>query len=200
MCLAEPAISTLFGNAYATAPLFLALLTITYVFTAFGSLSIGNFISSQGKTRYILYLTLISVAVGLPIGYVLIMKVGVLGLIITSILTNIPTTILSLYWVKKYYKLTVDWLSSAKIVLSSAIAAASTFLVIMELSFSAPIRLILGIVCFAFVFIVVVLVTRTINRVDLENFRGMVSALGAIGKVLNSVLFFFEKIMKFFNL
>ena len=42
MCLAEPAVSTLFGKTYSTAPLFLALLAIIYIFTAFGSLSTGQ--------------------------------------------------------------------------------------------------------------------------------------------------------------
>ena len=58
MCLAEPAVSTLFGQTYASAPLFLALLSLTYFFPAFGSLSTSNLISSQGKTTFILYLTL----------------------------------------------------------------------------------------------------------------------------------------------
>ncbi len=38
MCLSEPAVSTLFGQTYSSAPLFLALLALTYFFTAFGSL------------------------------------------------------------------------------------------------------------------------------------------------------------------
>ena len=39
MCLAQPAVSTLFGKTYSTAPLFLALLTINYVYTAFEALA-----------------------------------------------------------------------------------------------------------------------------------------------------------------
>jgi hypothetical protein len=47
----------------------------------------------------------------------------------------------------------VDWRSSAKILLSSAIAAASTYTLISELSFSNWIRLIIGVVFFAFVYV-----------------------------------------------
>src|SRR5665647_912934 len=108
ICLAEPAVSTLFGTTYSTAPLFLALLALTYVFPAFGSLSVNNFISSQGKTTFILYLTLLSAAIGLPLGYILIMQLGVLGLIIASTIAGVPTTIISLYWIRKHYGLTVD--------------------------------------------------------------------------------------------
>ena len=52
MCLAEPAVSTLFGTAYSVAPLFLALLAINYIFPAFGSLSTGNFIRAKGKPPF----------------------------------------------------------------------------------------------------------------------------------------------------
>ena len=199
MCLAEPAISTLFGETYSSAPLFLALLGISYLYTSFGNLSIGNFISSQGKTTFILYLTLIQAAIGFPVGYILIMQIGVLGLIITSLVTGIPTAIISLYWIKKHYGLTVDWRSSAKILLSSAIAAALTYVLILELGFSSLIRLLIGVVFFAFVFVVAVLVTRTLNKSDIDNLRGMVSGLGSIGKILNRVLNVIEKLIKTLN-
>jgi O-antigen/teichoic acid export membrane protein len=196
MCLAEPAVSTLFGKTYSTAPLFLALLAINYIFTAFGSLSTGNFISGQGKTTFILYLTLIAAAIGFPMGYILIMQFGVLGLIVTSLVTGIPTTIITLYWIRKHYELTVDWRSSAKILLSSAIAAALTYILILELDFSSLIRLIIGVVFFAFVFVAAALLTQTINKSDIENLRGMVSGLGTIGKIFNRVLNIIEKLME----
>jgi len=199
MCLAEPAVSTLFGQTYSSAPLFLALLAITYLYTTYGSLSIGNFISSQGKTTFILYLTLIQAAIGLPLGYILILQLGVLGLIITSLVTGIPTAIISLFWIRKHYELTVDWHSSAKILLSSGIAAALTYTLISELGFSSLIRLIIGIVFFAFVFVVAALVTQTINKSDIDNLRGMVNGLGTIGKILNRVLNVIEKLMKTLN-
>jgi O-antigen/teichoic acid export membrane protein len=200
MCLAEPAVSTLFGTAYSMAPLFLALLALSYVYTAFGSLSVGNFISSQGKTTFILYLTLIAVAIGLPMGYILIMQFGVLGLIITSLVPGIPTTIISLYWIKKHYELTVDWRSSGKILLSSAVAAALTYVLISELGFSSLIRLIIGVVFFSLVFVAAALLTQTINKSDIENLRGMTSGLGLIGKIINRVLSIIGKLMEIIKL
>jgi stage V sporulation protein B len=195
LCLAQPAVTTLFGETYSTAPFFLALLTINYVYTAFGSLSTGNFISSQGKTNYILYLTLVSVAAGLPLGYVLIMNFGILGLIVTSTVTAIPTTIISLYWMKKHFGLTVDWPSSLKILMSSAITAALTYTLISQLEFSSLIRLVIGVVFFVLVFVLVSLLTKTINKTDLENLRGMTSGLGLIGKIINRILNLLEKAM-----
>jgi O-antigen/teichoic acid export membrane protein len=196
MCLAQPAVSTLFGKTYSTAPLFLALLAITYIFPAFGSLSTSNFISSQGKTTFILYVTLITAAIGFPMGYILILRLGVLGLIVTSLVTQIPFTIIMLYWIRKHYELTVDWRSSAKILLSSAIAAALTYALILELGFSNWIRLIIGAVFFVFVFVAATLLTQTIDQYDIENLRSMVSGLEIIGKIFNRILNIIEKLMK----
>jgi O-antigen/teichoic acid export membrane protein len=196
MCLAEPAVSTLFGETYSTAPLFLALLAISYLFTAFGSLSMGNFIISQEKTTFYLYLFLLQAVIGLPLGYILIMQFGVLGLIVTSTITQIPITIIMLYWIRKHYQLTVDWHSSAKILLSSAIAGALTYVVILTLNFSSLTRLIIGLVFFSVVFITAVLLTQTINKSDMENMRGMTSGLGIIGKTITAILNIIEKLMK----
>ena len=200
MCLAEPAVSTLFGQTYALAPLFLALLSLIYFLPAFGSLSVSNFISSQGKTTFILYLTLISAAIGLPLGYILIMQFGVLGLIITTLVTGIVTTIIPLVWVRKNYELTVDWSSSAKIVLSSSVTAILTYVLVLELGFSSLIRLIIGVVFFAIVFVVATLLIRTINKSDIENLCGMASGLGAVGKIFCRILNIYQKLMETFRL
>ena len=195
VCLAEPAVSSLFGQTYASASLFLALLALIYFLPAFGSLSASNFISNQGKTTFILFLTLISAAIGLPLGYILIMELGVLGLIITTLVTGIVTTIIPLYWVRKNYGLTVDWSSSAKILLSSSVTALLTYFLVLELGFSSLIRLLVGVVFFAVVFVAATLLIKTINKADLENMRSMASGLGIIGKIFGQVLNLYEKLM-----
>ena len=196
MCLAEPAVSTLFGHSYASAPTFLALLALTYFLPAFGSLSASNFLSSQGKTTLIMYLALLSAAIGLPLGYILIMQFGVLGLIITTLVTGVITTVIPLYWVRKNYALTVDWGSSARILLSSSVTALLTYLLVLELNFSSLIRLIIGVAFFALVFIAATLLTKTMNKSDIENLQSMAGGLGVVGKVFCRVLNIYDTLRK----
>ncbi len=195
MSLSEPAVSTLFGSTYNTAPLFLALLSITYMYTAFGNLSTGNLINSQGDTTFNLYLTIITAAIGFPTSYVLIMNFGVLGLIGTALTVGLPSMFISLYWVRKRYGVTVDWKSTAKILLSSAITAALTYIIVAQLSFSSWIRLIIGVAAFLLIIIPVAIVTRTVTRSDVDNIRGMASALGPVGNIVNALLRILEKTM-----
>jgi len=200
MCLAQPAVATLFGSSYTSAPLFLALLAVTYVFTAFGSLTNSNFIISQGKTTFYLYLTLITAAIGFPAGYLLIMRFGVIGLIIISLVGNITSLFIGLFWINKHYGLTVEWKSSAKILTSSLIAAALTYALVAMLPFSSWLRLLIGLVFFTIIFAAATLLTRTLNKSDIDNLRGMTSELGPIGKTINHILNLMEKIMTNFKL
>ena len=197
ICLSEPAVSTLFGNTYASAPLFLALLSITYMYTAFGSLSSGNLIIGQGYTKVNLYLTILTAAVGFPMGYVLIMNFGVIGLIATTLMVGLPSIFGALIFANRRFGVSVDWISTARILLSSAVTAALTYLVVGQMTFSSPIRLVIGVVVFLLILVPIVLMTRTLTRADIGNIRGMVSALGPVGVVVNVFLRLIERIMTF---
>jgi O-antigen/teichoic acid export membrane protein len=195
MCIAEPAVSTLFGATYNAAPLFLALLAASYLYTAFGNLSTGNLIISQGKTTFNLYLTLINAAIGFPMGYILIMQFGVIGLIVTTLTAGLPSIFLSLHWTKKHYGVSVDWRSSTRILLSSGITATLTYAMVSSLGFASWIRLIIGVVFFLVLFVLVALLTRTVIRSDIANLRAMMSDLGPLRGIVNHLLNLIEKIM-----
>ncbi len=195
MCLAEPAVSTLFGSSYNSAPLFLSLLALSYFLTAFGNLSMANLINSQGQTKYILKLTLITAAVGFPLGYALIMTFGVIGLIATSLAASLPTLILGLRFIGKHYGVSVDWKSSARILLSSIVTATITYFVVSELPFASWIRLITGVTLFVVILVPAMLLTKAVTRTDIDNLRNMIGGLGLVGKLLNSLLNMLEKAM-----
>jgi len=199
IALSQPTIFTLFGEKYSYAPLFLALIAISYIYSAFGSLSLGNLINSQGKTKVNLNLTLISSAIGLPLSLLLIPRFGIIGLIIITLTAGIPSLILSLHWVKTHFGATVDWISSAKILLASATAAAITHTSLSQLSFSSWIKLIVGGTIFLFTFLTITLSTRTLDRSDLNNLREMLSELGPLSHLSNFLLDIIEKLITIFR-
>ena len=200
MCLAVPAVYTLFGSTYSSAPLFLALLAGQYLFTTFGSLSIGGLLTGQANTTFILKMAIVTIAVGLPLGYIGIVTLGVLGLIITSLIAGLPALIWGLLFVKKTYGVSVDWLSSAKILVASTIAGTITFGAISVMNFSSWFELLLGAVIFIAILVPSALLVRSISRNDISNLHGMVSGLGAIGRIVGRILDVLEKIMAFLRL
>ncbi len=195
MALAQPGVNILFGDTYSSAPLFLALLAIGYSYAAFGNLSTSNLINSQGHTKFILKTTILTACVGIPIGSVLVLNFGVIGLIITSLIEGLPSMVISLYWIRKNYGVTVNWGSSAKILLSSAIAAATTYTVISVTAFNSWIELLLGAAVFVFSVAVALLLTRAISLQDVNNLRLTVKGLGVLGSIVDKILVFIEKIM-----
>jgi O-antigen/teichoic acid export membrane protein len=200
MCLAVPAVSTLFGGTYSAAPLFLALLAAQYLFTTFGSLSIGGLLSGQGNTGFILKMAILTIGIGFPVGYVGIIYFGVLGLIVTSLIAGLPALIWGLLFVRKTYGVSVDWIASAKILLASAIAASMTFEAISMFSYSSFVELVLGTAIFIIVLVPSALLVRTVSRSDIANLRGMVGGLGLVGGLFSRVLGVLEKIMDVFSL
>jgi len=89
----------------------------------------------------------------------------------------------------------VDWISSAKIIFSSSIAAALTFALVFELGFASWLRLIIGVLFFVPVFIVASVLTETVNWIDINNLRSMVSSLGPLSRIFNKILDVIEKLL-----
>jgi len=83
MALAQPAVSTLFGEKYELTPFYVVIYVSIYLYTAIGSLSTGNLINSQGRTEVNLKLTLITAAMGLSLSVLLVPAFGVMGLLAT---------------------------------------------------------------------------------------------------------------------
>jgi O-antigen/teichoic acid export membrane protein len=194
--LAHPAISTLFGSTYSQAPLFLALLSITYLYPIFGTLSNVSLINGQGQTSFNLIIAVIAALIGFPLGFVLISNYGVLGLIVTTLSISIPSITASLIFIKKRYNVTVHWQSSAKILLSSVTAAALTYVLIIQFNaFTSLAQLIIGVAIFVPTYLITAILTQTFNITDINNLREMLTALGPVHRILNIFLNVIEKLM-----
>lgn len=207
MCLAEPGISVLFVD-YPYAALYLSLLAITYLFCAFGYFSTTNLLNSQGYQSVNLKLTILTACIGFPLGYFLIMRFGVMGLIITTIVQLIPNIAIGLYWIKKKFDVSIDWRSSGKILLASAIPGVITYFVVSNLNFSALMgtfisssriisffELIVGLVVFLTVWAASTLLLGVVSKTDLATLRSMSRGIGFVGKILIRILNLAEKLM-----
>jgi O-antigen/teichoic acid export membrane protein len=198
--LSQPAVYTLFGVNYDSAPTYLSLLSIPYLYSAFGFLSVTNLLNGQGKTKLNLKLTIITASIGFCLGYILTSQLEVFGLIITILVAEIPSLIIGLYWVIKNYGVTVDWSSSLKILASSGLSSLLTYFSISQLLISSWIKLILGTFIFTVLFLLGSIILRTINNEDLNNLREMVKGLGPLSSIIVFVLNLYEKTQKFLKI
>jgi putative peptidoglycan lipid II flippase len=199
MALAQPAVSTIFGEQYQFTPLYLALYVILYLYTALGFLSAGNLINSQGKTNLTLKLATISFTLGIILSLILIPKFGILGLIASHLTAGTPSLIIALWWIKKHYNATVDWKSSTKILIASATAAIPTYIISTQLSLHNWITLILGATIYLITYIITAILTGAINKTDTKTLKEILNTLGPLAPILNTPLNIIDRLITKFQ-
>jgi len=199
MVLSEPLVFAVVGTEYTDAPFFLTLYSVTYLYTGIGNLSLLNFLSGQGKTQITMKMALLTLCMGLLLGWTLIPQFGVVGLIVTHLLAGFPSLISGLWWVRKHFGATIDLVSSAKIFLASGVAAVVTYLLLSQLNYSYWIELITGGVCFLAVYLVTAPLIRAVDKKDVRNLREMLSGLGPLSYIFNIPLKIIEKLSGVFE-
>jgi len=194
--LSKPMISTLFGEKWVYAPFFLTLYVIGNLFTIFGSLSLGNLLTGLGETKMLMKLSLLTLSLGIPLAFLLIPTLGIVGVILTSLSAGLPSMFCGLYWIWKRYEAKADFQSSTKIFIASAIAAMTTYLSLNFLNTADWMRLITGGVIFLAVYVLTAPAIGAINQNDINNLRTMLSGLGIISKLINIPLSVAEKVTR----
>lgn len=195
MVLSKPMIGTLFGNKWTYAPLFLTLYVVDNLFTIFGSLSLGGLLAGLGETKTQMKLSLITLIIGIPLAFLLIPTMGIIGLILTSIIAGKPSLIIGLHWIWKKYKAKVDINLSIRILAASAAAATTTFLAMNFIACTDWIELAIGALTFLATYLIAAPAIGAVNQTDIRNLKTMFSGLGLISKLINIPLAAMEKLL-----
>jgi len=194
MVLSKPMISTLFGDKWTYAPFFLTLYVTSNLLVIFGIIIMGSFLAGLGETKMLMKLSLLTLSFGLPLAFLLIPTLGIVGVILGSIFAGIPSMSWGLYWIWKHYEAKTDFQSSAKIFTASAIAAITTYSSLNFLNTSDWIRLVTGGIVFLAVYILTAPLIGAVSQSDINNLRTMLSGLGIISKLINIPLALAEKV------
>jgi stage V sporulation protein B len=193
MALSGPLISTLSGQKYAYAPFLLTIYVIGNLFAVLGSLSSGSLLSGLGETKMLMKQSIVTLSIGLPLGFLLIPTLGVIGLIIANTFAGLPSMFWGLYWIWKHCQAKADFQSSAKILLASAIAALAAYLPVSLLNTADWIKLTVGVIIFLVVYIFGAPIIGAVSQTDINNLRAMLSGMGFISKIINIPLSVAEK-------
>ena len=193
--LSSPLIGTLYGDKWFDAQLFLSLAAIIHLFDAFGILSVNSLLTANGETKLLLKLNLLSISIGIPLGFWLIPQFGVPGLFLVDIIDTFPGMVIALYWTWKRYGVRFEPIVSTKILLSSGFASVATFLFLNFFTASDWIKLISGSPFFLITYLITLPLVGAVNQEDLKNLKTMFSSLGIVSKLLNILLLIIKKIL-----
>jgi O-antigen/teichoic acid export membrane protein len=194
MALSGPMVGTLYGEKYVYGPFFLTISVAGTLFAVLGSVSTGSFLLGLGETGMLMKQSIITIAVGIPLGLLLIPTLGITGLIIASILAGVPSMLWVLYWIWKHFGAKADFQSSAKILSASAIAAFTAYLPTIFLNTANWIKLIIGLTIFLIVYVMSAPAMGAVSQTDINNLRTMFSSMGVVSKIIDVPLSAAEKV------
>jgi O-antigen/teichoic acid export membrane protein len=196
MVLAQPIIGTLYANKWLEAPWFLVLSVSINLLAVVGNLAVQSLLTGVGETKLLMKLNLLAIAIGVPLGFLLIPLFGIVGVIVSALVSVSPGVVLSLYFAWRRYGVTVDFRVSSRILLSSVIAAGATYALLSVLNVPQWLQLVSG----GFLFLGVYMLTAprigAISLMDIRNLQAMVSGLGIISKLLQVPLGIMEKVLQ----
>jgi O-antigen/teichoic acid export membrane protein len=116
LAAADLLIDILYGKAYLQSSYFLELLTIAYLPYAFGYSVLIPYFSGTGNTKMIMFMNIVEALGTLApaLILVLLLKLGISGLLLAIIISNVGPTAFGLYSAQKYLRVKVDYSSLAR--------------------------------------------------------------------------------------
>jgi len=196
MVLSAPMISTLYADKWLYAPFFLTLYVAGNIAVLLGNLSWPGLLTATGETKMLMKLSALSLCIGIPLAFLLIPPLGIIGVIIVGYGYGIPNLIIGAYWTWKRYETKPDLLNSGRILLASTIAGATTYLFLNIFVAAAWITLAIGATLFLVMYLISAPLIGAINQMDINNLRVMFSGLGIISKVIEIPLTIVEKSLR----
>ena len=199
MVLSKPIVGTVFGDKWLDAPFFLTLCAGTYLIVLFGNLSLNTLLTAVGETRLLMKLNLLDLSIGVPLGFVLVPFLGIVGVILGNFIAVMPGLFVGLYFIWKRYGFSIDLRASSRILLASLIAAAATYLSTGLLNVTYWLQLTCGVLLFLSVFLLCAPLLGATSLSDLNNLRAMMSNWGILLKFMQIPMALMEKALNVRN-
>jgi O-antigen/teichoic acid export membrane protein len=186
LATAKPALTLFVGQAYATGTVPLMILTGVYAVTLIGA-ALSPLFLARGETLIASGISIITVAINLSTGYVLIPTNGIVGASIARGLGMVSSTVLILAFLKRRIDLRIDVQAIVKSLIAGGVMALFVFLIQIPLynQLLMPVYVSAG----AVVYLIMLRLLRAIRSEDTDLiWRYFGSKLSFIGRILTKVL------------
>ncbi len=181
--LSDPMIRVIFGDKFPLSAYYLQLYMLSYVYIGFGSVATGNLLNGQGETRINLRCALITLVTGGPLALFLVPNYGIIGLILTLIVSPLPSVVYGLLWVKRNLHIGLDWRSSVKIY-SSVIFSSILTLLFVGIQSNLWVKLFGGATIFLALYLFMIKVQNVLDVADYRMFKAILGDTGVLARLL----------------
>jgi len=182
---AEPITWLIYGEAYRLAPTYLAILALQGLLTPLGRYVIGNYFNAIGATTMTMRIRIFSTFIGVPLATVMVMNYGIIGLIISSLISNTTAIIYALYLANRKFSIRLNISDSAKALLAPISATIPTLIIINGLSTN---YYTICIAIIAYITLLALTIPLFIHRDYLYDLKELTSELRVIGSILSKIL------------
>jgi len=197
----QQVIITVFGPFYKDGWIYLSLLALGWLTYCFGGFAISTLIASQGYTKMIFKLTVISVIINLTLNVILIPLFSIIGAIITVLISGWPSYFLALRFLNKKMNVKVNFNTIFKIILVAFISILPSFLIwnivgrliiLIDIAFYSTF-----IFCALFSLSIYIILTKRLEifkLTEIEFIEQSLKNLPILGNFINIIFSFYRKI------
>jgi len=193
--LAHPLTVFLFGIDYEASWIYLTLLAMGSLGYGLGGVHLRKLMLSQGETKFIAMLDTLSALIGIIVGLLLIPLYGVLGFLVTNLVTGWPSYIIMFKKAQAKYRVMPPLKDMGRLYLSIVITGAAVALV-ASMTISELFKLVLGLFVGVVTYMISVVLTNAIKQDDLDNLREITRTQPVINVVADKIFKILELIVK----
>jgi len=165
-----------FGRGYTLAPQYLALLSALYLLTAIGSMVLGSFLNGVADTGTVVKMSILSLAVYLPMGPALAWPWGPYGVLVAQILSTAASTIYGIRQTSMKYGALPDLKASGRILIAALVAVVPTVALIqLHLTVVGVMNLVVGGLLYLLMYLTLAPVMGAVDKFDVTNLRTVLS-------------------------
>jgi O-antigen/teichoic acid export membrane protein len=185
-----------FGIGYALAPQYLVLLAALYLLTAISYLVLGSFLNGVADTRTVLAMSLLTLAVYLPLGPALAAFWGPFGLLISYILSIATSTLYGLRQTSVKHDARPDLRASGRILLAALGAAVPTLgLIQLDGAGVGVVNLVVGGLLYLGVYLTLAPILGTVEKQDILNLRTLLGSTRIVAVLVNPLFDYESKLL-----
>jgi len=193
--LSKDLVYTLYGHSYRSAPTFLSLYILTFLYTGAGSIVLGYLFGGIGETSTVFKLNLINLLVFLPLAPVLTMLYGAPGSIVALLISGFISLAYGLFIATKKIHVKPDFKASSRIYLSSFLSAIPVLAFLYVSPFNGLPNVLISGSLFLLTYLTLTPLIGAITHTDLESLKPILSRIKILWPIIRPVLAYQDKLL-----
>jgi O-antigen/teichoic acid export membrane protein len=192
--LSKDIVASIYGEGFPLASTYLSIEVLGFLFFGLGAATLGHLFSGIGKTGIIFRSSLLNFLIYIPLAALLAMFFHIPGIQVASLISGFASLIYILSVAYRQLKISLDIKSSVKIYFTSFLSIIPLLIFLNTIKINPILNVVVGISIFAFVYLTILPLTRTIDQIDVENFTIMFKNIKIVWPIIKLVLAYESKI------